>query len=75
MLNDQSTHKSGASNGYLDKEQLRQLLNLPSTRMVDELMRKRKIPFLKLGHKTIRFEWPKVKAAIEKFEHKAVGQK
>lgn len=63
------------SNRYLDKDQLRQLLNLPSTRMVDELMRKRKIPYIKLGHKTIRFEWVKVKAAIEKFEHKAVGQK
>ena len=78
MVSDSSSQKpapAGDSSGYLDKEQLRQLLNLPSTRMVDELMRKRKIPFLKLGHKTIRFEWPKVKAAIEKFEHKAVGQR
>jgi hypothetical protein len=58
--------------GFLDKEQLRVLLNLPSTRMVDELMRKKKIPFLKLGHKTIRFEWKKVNAALEKFECRAV---
>jgi hypothetical protein len=63
------------SSVFLDKEQLRVLLNLPSTRMVDELMRRKKIPFLRLGHKTVRFEWKKVQAALEKFERKAVGQK
>ena len=60
---------------FLTKEQLRERLNLPSTRMVDELMRRRKIPYLKLGAKTVRFDFEKVKAALEKFEHKAVGQK
>jgi hypothetical protein len=63
------------ASGFLDKEQLRVLLNLPSTRMIDELMRKKKIPFLRLGHKTVRFEWKKVKAALERFEFKAVGEK
>lgn len=59
----------------LTKEELREKLNVPSTRMIDELMRKRKIPFIKLGHKTVRFDYEKVRAALDKFEHKAVGQK
>ena len=59
----------------LTKEQLRERLNLPSTRMVDELMRKRKIPYLKLGAKTVRFDYAKVLAALEKFEIKEVGRK
>jgi hypothetical protein len=59
----------------LTKEELRDKLNVPSTRMIDELMRKRKIPYIKLGAKTVRFDWEKVKAAVDKFEHKAVGQK
>ena len=60
---------------FLTKEELKGRLNLPSTRMVDEMMKRRMIPFQKLGHRTIRFNWEKVKAALEKFEHKAVGQK
>ena len=60
---------------FLTKDQLKDRLNLPSTRMVDEMMKKRMIPFQKLGHRTIRFNWEKVKASLEKFEHKAVGQK
>ena len=59
----------------LTKEQLREALNLPSTRMVDELVRRRKIPVLRLGHRTIRFDLAKVQAALEKLELKAIGQK
>ena len=59
----------------LTKEELREKLNLPSTRMVDQLMKKGMIPYLPLGHKTVRFDLAKVKAALEKFEVKAVGQK
>jgi len=59
----------------LTKEQLRAALNLPSTRMIDELVRKRKIPVLRLGHRTIRFDLVKVMTALEKCELKAVGQK
>jgi len=58
----------------LTKEELRARLNLPSTRMVDELVRKRKIPCLRLGHRTVRFNLSKVLAALAKFELKAVGQ-
>jgi hypothetical protein len=59
----------------LTKEELRQRLNLPSTRMVDELMRKRMIPFHKLGAKTVRFDYQRVRAALDKFELKEVGRK
>ena len=59
--------------GLLTKEELRQRLNLPSTRMVDELVRKRKIPHLKLGHRTVRFNLTKVLGALSKFELKAVA--
>ena len=59
----------------LTKEELRVRLNLPSTRMVDELVRKRKIPYQKWGHRTIRFQLSKVLAALTKFEVKAVGSK
>lgn len=59
----------------LTKEELRVRLNLPSTRMVDELVKKRKIPCLKWGHRTVRFQLSKVLDALSKFEVKAVGSK
>jgi hypothetical protein len=37
-------------------------------------MRRRKIPFLALGHRTVRFYWPAVLKALAKLEIKAVGQ-
>jgi hypothetical protein len=58
----------------IGKEELRRRLNLPSIRMVEQLMRKRKIPYLRLGHKTVRFSWTKVLEALARFEHRAVGQ-
>ncbi|WP_009959114.1 hypothetical protein [Verrucomicrobium spinosum] len=58
----------------LTKEELMEALGFPSTRMVDELMRKRKIPYLRLGHKTVRFDLPKVLSAIQKLEVKEAGR-
>jgi hypothetical protein len=58
----------------LDKEELRKKLNLPSTRGVDELVRRRKIPVVRLGHRTVRFSWPKVQAALEKLTIKEIGK-
>ena len=60
-----------ASQRFIDKEQLREKLNLPSTRGVDELMQTKRIPFLRLGHRTVRFDWPKVEKALARFEVKA----
>ena len=50
----------------LDKEHLRQKLGLESIRGVDELVRRRKIPVIRLGHRTVRFSWPAVEAAIKR---------
>ena len=62
------------TDAWLSKEGLRARLGLPSTRIVDEMMRSRKIPYVKLGHKTVRFFWPKVEAALEKLEIQEVGR-
>jgi arsenate reductase-like glutaredoxin family protein len=72
------THRKTATEALIepepiDKEELRRRLDLPSIRMLEELMRKRKIPFIRLGHRNVRFSWPKVLAALSAFEYRAVG--
>lgn len=57
---------------YLTKEQLRITLNLPSIRKVEEMMRMRMIPYLRLGHKTVRFDLRRVEEALARYEVKAV---
>ena len=57
----------------IDKEELRRRLSLSSVRMVEEMMRKRKIPFMRLGHRTIRFSWSRVLLAVQRLEYRAVG--
>jgi hypothetical protein len=56
----------------LTKEQLAERINAPSTKLVDELMRARKIPYLRLGHRTVRFDWPKVQVALARLEVGAI---
>ncbi len=56
---------------YLNKSELANALGM-TKRGVEELMRRRKIPFLALGHRTVRFEWVRVEKALARFEHKAV---
>lgn len=58
----------------LNKRELCQALGLTSIRSVDELVRKRKIPCIRLGHRTLRFELADVKAAIARFTVKEVGR-
>ena len=58
----------------LDKEGLRQALNLTSTRMVDELVRRRKIPVIRLGYRTLRFNLAAVETALEKLTIREVGR-
>ena len=59
---------------FIDKKELRKRLSLPSTRAVDEMMRTKRIPFLRLGHRTVRFDWPKVEKALARFEVKEAGR-
>ena len=43
-------------------------------RTIKSLARRRAIPSIRIGHRTLRFELEKVKTALGKFERKAVGQ-
>ena len=63
----------GSLTRYLTKSELAGALGM-TKRGVEGLMRRRKIPFLTLGHRTVRFHWPSVEKAIGKLEHKTIGQ-
>ena len=41
--------------------------------MVDQMMRKKLIPYTRLGRKTVRFDYRKVLAALTKLEIRAIG--
>jgi hypothetical protein len=56
----------------IDKDELPRRLNLLSVRMIEGLMRKRKIPYVRLGHRTVRFSWPKALAAVTALEQRAI---
>ncbi|MHA3774789.1 hypothetical protein ACXR0O_24980 [Verrucomicrobiota bacterium sgz303538] len=58
----------------LTKEQLRERLNLESTRMISQLVSRRKIPVIRLGHRTVRFHLPSVLAALARLEIKEIGR-
>ena len=58
---------------YLTKEQLRERMNVPHVHIIDQMRRSRKIPVVKLGYRTLRYDWPKVQAALEKLTVKEVG--
>jgi hypothetical protein len=61
-----------AEEELLNKEQLRHRLNLPSVRGVDEMVKRRKIPVIRIGHRTVRFRWPDVVVALERLTLKAI---
>ena len=58
---------------YLNKAELAAELGL-TKRGIEDMMRQHKIPFLALGHRTVRFHWPSVEKALAKFESKAIGE-
>ncbi len=72
VTRDPKVGQPSVSDRLLTKEELRQKLNLSSTRGVDELVRRRIVPVVVLGHRTRRFSWPAVQAAIEKVTIQAV---
>ena len=57
----------------LTKGQLARRLNLPSTRSVDELVRRRALPVVRLGHRTVRFVFADVMAALGRLTIHAVS--
>ena len=65
--------RAGQFPDYFNKLQLAERLGV-TRRVVEEMMRRRKIPFIALGHRTVRFFWPAVEKALGRLEHKAIGQ-
>jgi len=55
-------------------ETLQELYHLASTRILDQLRRERKIPYIKLGNRTIRFSPRAVAEALGRLEVKEVGR-
>jgi hypothetical protein len=58
----------------LDKVQLAEHLGM-KVRGVEMLVKERKIPAMRIGHKTLRFSLPRVMRALEKFEVREVEKK
>ena len=74
--NTEETHAGGtgrerASERLLKRHELAARLAM-SSRGIAELTRKRMIPVIRLGRKCVRYDFAKVKAAIDRFEIKEV---
>ena len=57
----------------LNKRELKEAVPFPSVRTVEALVKKRKIPVIKVGYRTQLFQLSKVRAALEKLTIKEVG--
>lgn len=55
----------------LTKRELCDCLGFKDIKTINALMRGKKIPFIKLGYKIVRFDLKKVQAALENFEARA----
>jgi len=60
--------RNSSGEEFLTKEQLARAINVPSTRMVDGMARRRMIPYTRLGHRTVRFQLNRVREALQRFE-------
>lgn len=61
------------SEKLLTKEELREKLNVPSVRVIEEMVKAKRLPVIRLGYRTVRFDWSKVQAALARLTVKAVG--
>ena len=59
---------------YLTKEEVAQRLGL-KRRGIEAMMARRVLPFIRLSHRCVRFDWVKVQEEIGKFEVKSASQK
>jgi len=59
--------------GLLTKQELRVILNLKSTRIIDQWVKRRMISFYRLGHRTLKFSLDHVLRDLARFEIKAIG--
>jgi excisionase family DNA binding protein len=58
----------------VDVKGLSEQTGLPE-RTIRSMVHDRKIPCLKLGHRTLRFDPPKVRQALQKFEISAIASR
>ena len=49
---------------FLTKQTLAARLDLPSTRVVDEMVARGVLPAIRLGHRTLRFRWSDVERTL-----------
>lgn len=66
MTRNNNATVDGACDGLLDKPELAAKLRI-SKRTVDAWMRKRRLPFIKIG-KTVRFNWQDVLAKLGQYQ-------
>ena len=71
-LNNSSEGASSLPNRLLSKREIAARLNV-SERTVDNLLAKKIIPRLRLSPRMNRFIWPRVEAALARYEVKEVG--
>ncbi len=71
-LNNSSEGASSVPNRLLSKREIAARLNV-SERTVDNLLAKKIIPRLRLSPRMNRFIWPRVEAALARYEVKEVG--
>ena len=64
----------GCSKLFVNKCGLKDALGIPSTRVIDEWVRKRMISFIRAGHRTLLFSVEQVRKDLARFEVKAVGR-
>ena len=57
----------------IDKEELRKRLGLKTIYAVDWLIRRKRIPFIKLGYRTIRFNWDRVEKTLSRRTTREIG--
>jgi hypothetical protein len=72
IQNDHETTTDAHSPDLLTRKELAKRLSL-STRSIDNLQRAKKIRYIRLSPRCIRFHLPSVLAAIRRFEVKEVG--
>ena len=58
---------------YLTKDEVAARLGL-SRRGVECLVASKKIPVIRISHRCVRFDWPKVQAAVQRFEVREIGR-
>jgi hypothetical protein len=73
MSKQESNSTSGDDAGLVNKRVVAQITSA-STRSVDNWIRERKIPVVRISKRCVRFHLPSVLAALRKFEVKEAGR-